>query len=190
MIRDSHSSYIFHCGELLSQFIVNMYAKIEAEHLLFLQLNQNQPSRDYYMNLQDAMARDGDISNVGQQTILPSTFTGGPRYMHECTQDAMAYVCHYGRPDLFVTFTCNPNWKELLLGQAAYQHRDLVARVFCQKVIKLMHLITMAEIFGTVCCHMYTDMSVLMKKYHKANAWLNEPSWLQQMMTWVASIMT
>jgi hypothetical protein len=50
--------------------------------------------------------------------ILPSTFTGGPRYMHERTQDAMTYVRHYGRPDLFITFTCNPCWdeiKELLL---------------------------------------------------------------------------
>ena len=38
--------------------------------------------------------------------------------MHEYAQDAMTYVRAYGRPDLFITFTCNPTWdeiKELLL---------------------------------------------------------------------------
>jgi hypothetical protein len=34
--------------------------------------------------------------------ILPSTYTGGPRYMHERTQDAMTYVRHYGR---YLTYT-------------------------------------------------------------------------------------
>ncbi|XP_067930639.1 uncharacterized protein [Watersipora subatra] len=45
--------------------------------------------------------------------ILPSSFTGGPRYMHERTQDAMTYVRNYGRPDLFITFTCNSKWDEI-----------------------------------------------------------------------------
>ena len=43
--------------------------------------------------------------------------------MHERTQDAMIYVRTYGRPDLFVTFTCNPSWPEItdniFPGQAA-----------------------------------------------------------------------
>ena len=43
--------------------------------------------------------------------------------MHEKTQDAMTYVRKYGRPDLFITFTCNPSWpeikNELMRGQSA-----------------------------------------------------------------------
>jgi hypothetical protein len=39
-------------------------------------------------------------------------------------QDAMAIVCVYGRPDLFINITCNPNWPEiiceLLFGQQAF----------------------------------------------------------------------
>jgi len=30
--------------------------------------------------------------------------------MHEYVQDAMTYVRAYGRPDLFITFTCNLTW--------------------------------------------------------------------------------
>ncbi|GFR28798.1 ATP-dependent DNA helicase [Trichonephila clavata] len=46
--------------------------------------------------------------------VLPSSFTGRSRYMHERTQDAMTYVRHFGRPDLFITFTCNPKWPEIV----------------------------------------------------------------------------
>ena len=50
---------------------------------------------------------------IRQLVILPSSFTGGPRSLHEKSQDAMAYVRNYGKPDLFITMTCNPNWPEI-----------------------------------------------------------------------------
>lgn len=77
---------------------------------------------------------------MGQMVVLPSSFTGGPRYMHERTQDAMTYVRHYGRPDLFITFTCNPKWEEitqnLFSGQKSHDRHDIIARVFHLKVKK------------------------------------------------------
>lgn len=54
--------------------------------------------------------------------------------MHEHAQDALAYVRQYGRPDLFITMTCNPKWdeitSELLPGQRSIDRHDIVARVF------------------------------------------------------------
>ncbi|XP_044741944.1 uncharacterized protein LOC123302915 [Chrysoperla carnea] len=92
--------------------------------------------------------------------VLPSSFTGGPRYMHERTQDAMTYVRHYGRPDLFITFTCNPKWPEitelLRQGQKSHDRHDIVARVFNVKVKHMMKLLTVGSIFGKTKCHMYT----------------------------------
>lgn len=41
---------------------------------------------------------------MGKIVVLPSSFTGGPRYMHERTQDAMTYLRHHGRPDLLITY--------------------------------------------------------------------------------------
>ncbi|CAE1318267.1 unnamed protein product [Acanthosepion pharaonis] len=80
--------------------------------------------------------------------------------MHEMTQDAMTYVRHCGRPDLFITFTCNPKWveitRELFPGQQ-YSHRpDLIARVFRLQLRKLMDLILKGQVFGRAKCHMYT----------------------------------
>lgn len=58
--------------------------------------------------------------------------------MHERTQDAMTYVRQYGRPDLFITFTCNPKWKDikdvLYPGQMSHDRHDIVARVFHIKI--------------------------------------------------------
>ncbi|GFQ76040.1 helitron_like_N domain-containing protein [Trichonephila clavata] len=108
----------------------------------------------------DAVVSEGNVSDVGQLIILPSSFTGSPRYMHERTQDAMTYVRNYGRPDLFITFTCNPAWpeieNELLLGQKPHNRHDLLARVFHGKLKILMNLITKGKIFGVVQCYMYT----------------------------------
>ena len=113
--------------------MVDMYAKIETERLIYIRLNQRSLRADNYIHLRDSVADGAAASDLGQAVILPSSFTGGPRYMHEKTQDAMTYVRHYGRPDLFITFTCNPSWvelmQELLPNQAARDRHDLVARV-------------------------------------------------------------
>lgn len=78
--------------------------------------------------------------------------------MNEYAQDAMTYVARYGKPDLFITFTCNPTWEEvkdhLMIGQSPIDRHDIVARVFRQKLLKLMDLITKSELFGEVRCHM------------------------------------
>jgi hypothetical protein len=89
-----------------------------------------------YQGLQDRvrnMAADAN-ARVGNIIILPATFTGSPRHMQQLYQDAMAIVRKYGKPDIFATFTCNPNWpeivRELLPGQTSSDRPDLVARLF------------------------------------------------------------
>jgi hypothetical protein len=61
--------------------------------------------------------------------------------MQQCFHDSMAIVRKYGRPDLFITFTCNPNWKEitdnLLEKQNSSSRPDLVSRVFNLKLKEL-----------------------------------------------------
>ena len=75
--------------------------------------------------------------------ILPSTFNGSPRAMNENYQDAMALVRKFGKPDLFITMTCNPSWREItenLEGLQKVEHRpDLVSRVFQLKLKSLQN---------------------------------------------------
>lgn len=53
--------------------------------------------------------------------------------MHEYAQDGMCYLRNHSRPDLFVTFTCNPKWREitveLMEGEAPICRHDLTARI-------------------------------------------------------------
>ncbi|XP_045455661.1 uncharacterized protein LOC123665392 [Melitaea cinxia] len=114
----------------------------------------------------NTLLRYGMLTNqylVDQYAKIESerlAYIRGPRYLHEKSQDAMTYVRNYGKPDLFITATCNPNWSEIkenintnLTPQDRY---DIVNRVFHLKVQKLLHLINKSHIFGPPRCHMYT----------------------------------
>jgi hypothetical protein len=74
--------------------------------------------------------------------ILPSSFQGGEHTMGQLYQDAMARVHKFGKPDLFVTFTCNPKWKEitdvLLSRQTTKDRFKLVTHVFNLKLDALL----------------------------------------------------
>ena len=137
-----------------------MYANIETERLNFLRHNQKKLWAEQYIHLQDAMASDQNPEDIGEMIILPSSFTGSSRYMHEYTWDSMTYVQNYGRPDLFITFTCNPNWpetqRELSDGQPAHSWHDIIGRVFHLKVKILWDLLTKGQIFGATRCILYS----------------------------------
>ena len=146
---------------LFQQFLVDAYCKIETERLHFLRREQTALRAHCYQDLRDAILDgDGDPRNVGCRIILPSTFTGGPRYMHEHQQDAMTYVRKYGHPDLFITTTTNPNWPEikdnLLPGQDAHDRPDIVARVFRLKVQKLLEMLKSEMVFGKPQAWLYS----------------------------------
>ena len=95
MVRQN-VSILLRAKRLFQQFLVDAYCKIETERLHFLRREQTALRADCYQDLRDAIIDgDGDPRNVGRRIILPSTFTGGPRYMHERQQDAMTYVRKY-----------------------------------------------------------------------------------------------
>ncbi|KAL4098553.1 hypothetical protein QTP88_023139 [Uroleucon formosanum] len=161
MVRKELDNHLLRYGPLFNQYLVDMYAKIEIERLNFIRNHQNKLRADKYIHLKDAVERqDVDADQFGKLVVLPSYFTGGPRFMHERAQDALTYVRHYGSSDLFVTFTCNPKWQEiqesLLRGKKHYHHPDIIARVFNRKVKELIDLLTKGDLFGKVRCHIYS----------------------------------
>ncbi|XP_061395554.1 uncharacterized protein LOC133331174, partial [Musca vetustissima] len=97
MIRRNTLNHIVNCRELFHQYIVDMYAKIETERLMYIRHNQSKLRVDNYIHLQDAINSNIDVNpnELGRAIILPATFTGSPRHMQEYTQDAMAYVRSY-----------------------------------------------------------------------------------------------
>ena len=86
--------------------------------------------------------------------MLPRTFAGGDRDMQRRFLDAMAIVQRSGKPDYFITMTCNPYWEEiteeLLPGQMPQDRPDLVARVYSAKQQDMMDLLTKGKHYGEV----------------------------------------
>ncbi|KAG9319383.1 hypothetical protein KVV02_002733 [Mortierella alpina] len=135
--------YFWLFGRLSQQYVVDQYAKIEAGRLFYIKNNQKKLRVDLYKGIMDAINRDRGANETGRLVVLPSSFAGGPRYMNALYQDAMTIVRYYGKPDLFITFTCNPNWDEikaqLMPGQVPADRPDLVSRVFQLKLKALLH---------------------------------------------------
>ncbi|KAI9114612.1 hypothetical protein K1719_014310 [Acacia pycnantha] len=114
MRRKSEISVILHAKKLLQQFIVDGYAMVESDRLDYIKKHQKELRVDLYSGLSDAVTRgEMDPLSTGRRVILPSSFTGGARYMIQNYQDAMAICAWAGYPDIFITFTCNPMWPKL-----------------------------------------------------------------------------
>ncbi|KAG7177471.1 putative Helitron helicase-like domain at N-terminus-containing protein 2 [Homarus americanus] len=147
-------NYLLLGRRLFQQFLVDAYCKIETERLKFWRREQQSLRAENYSDLRDSLlAADGDPNQVGRRIVLPATYTGGPRYLHEKRSDAMAFVRHYGTADYFITMTCNPRWPEIVdnsaPGQESHDRPDIVARVFRLKVKKFMEHMKKG-IFGTL----------------------------------------
>jgi hypothetical protein len=69
----------------------------------------------------------------------------------------MTLVQRFGKPDYFVTMTCNPYWekvgKELLLGQTLQDHPELVVRVYRSKLRNLHDRLIKKKHFGEVLAY-------------------------------------
>ncbi|XP_027076324.1 uncharacterized protein [Coffea arabica] len=159
-MREADRSMLLHTGRLLQQFVVDIYVKIETSRLDFHRKNQNDIRTEILQGVMDSIAAGkSEGKQVGRRVYLPSSFIGGPRDMRRRYVDAMALVQKFGKPDLFITMTCNTQWKEiqenLKYGESAQERPDLVSRVFRAKFEMLKAEILKKKIFGEVaaCVH-------------------------------------
>ncbi|XP_073136809.1 uncharacterized protein [Henckelia pumila] len=102
---------------------------------------------------------ENNAGNVGHKIVLPSTFVGSPRDMYQRYQDAMILVQTYGKPDLMITMTCNPNWHEikeqLLPGKSPQDRPDLITRIFKIKFDEFKKDVVDRGVLGRVRSYSY-----------------------------------
>ena len=107
----------------------------------------------------DILGETTSGETIGRRIILPSSYTGGERYYRRRFQDALAIVRKFGKPDFFITFTCNPEWPEILSelkqNQKPNDRPDICVRVFKQKLDKLMKALTSQRLLGEVIAHVH-----------------------------------
>ena len=155
--RPDSYDLLFRTGRLFQQYVVSVYCCIEQSRMDFYRKHQSDIRGDYLSGLYDAVSRgDCDGSEVGSRIILPSSFTGGPRYMYSHYLDALAICRKLGNPQFFITFMCNVNWPEIRRYMAEYPHltasdrADVVCRVFEQKIVSFIKFLKKGRPFGCV----------------------------------------
>jgi hypothetical protein len=137
-----------------------MFAKLEQNNFKWIRHNQGTIRSERYQGLKVALSMgDSTGITVGRTIVLPSTVTCSPRQMQQINQGSMAIVRKFGKPDLFITMTCNPRWQEitdlLLPGQQAHDRPDVVARVFNAKLKALMVDLLEKNVFGKVAAKIH-----------------------------------
>ncbi|CAG8740328.1 23639_t:CDS:2 [Dentiscutata erythropus] len=86
----------------------------KSERLNYLRFNQDKLRKELYQGLYDSYYSGiTNASNIGTQTVLTSSFMGSSRDLYQRYQDSMALVQTFGKPDLFITITCNSKWTEV-----------------------------------------------------------------------------
>lgn len=160
-IRNVHSHFnaFFKSGRLIQQYAVDQFAKIENARFNFYRKSASQKKfrAARYAAIVDAIENGADNENIGRKIYLPATHYGSPGWYAAVFQDFMSIIRQYGRPDLFITFTTNPAWKEitgsLFPGQCASDRPDITSRVFHGKLNLLLRLVTVEQILGRVVAY-------------------------------------
>ncbi|XP_074298442.1 uncharacterized protein LOC141629321 [Silene latifolia] len=147
-------------GRCLQQYVVDMYVNLENTRLDFYRNNQDTIRAELYQGLLDTVeSGESSAANVGRRIVLPENYIGGPRDMRKRYLNSMTLVQRFGKPDLFVTMTCNANWpeikRELAAGEEAQNRPDVVARVFRAKLVALKKKVMEEKIFGEVAALIY-----------------------------------
>jgi len=157
--RWSGDNTLFYGGRLFQEYVCIAAVKMENTRLQWIRFNQDHLRASTYTIYVKWVNDNKDTPNVGNPFILPGTYTGGPRFMQGKYLDAMTICRKMGKPDLFITMTCNTNWPEitsaLLPGQVAADRCDLVSRVFKLKKDALMKGLLKDGWCGRVCAHCY-----------------------------------
>jgi len=101
--------------------------------------------------------------SVGRIRILPASHPGSQRNLYKHYMDAMAINTKFGAPNLLVTFTMNPAWKEMTdalrvgdygsFEQMSHYRPDLIMRVFYAKFKVFLADILHHQAFGKVIAY-------------------------------------
>lgn len=155
-MRQNKFSVLHYSRRLFQQYVVDTWASCDLNKLDWLCMNQTTIRADLYNGLADKLQRDEntDVASLGKRFILLSSYTGGDRYMQQLYQDSMALVRRFGRPDLLITFTANPNWPDIQEALKDFpekkpeDHLEIVVRAFRLRQKRLLDELKKGNIFG------------------------------------------
>ncbi|XP_071717984.1 uncharacterized protein [Rutidosis leptorrhynchoides] len=125
--RSGVYSLMLRLGRLFQQYVVTVYCSIELDRMDYIRMKHQDIRNEYLTGLHNAINRgDRTGADVGSRTILPASFTGGPRYMFSHYLDAVA-ICRVFASD----------------------RADIIARVFHSKVEEFVTFLKQEKHIGS-----------------------------------------
>ena len=129
---------------------------VESQRLSYFRHNQSSFRSKVLKGLEEALHRgETDSYTAGMRITLPTSFTGGMRYMFNNCQDAMAICKKYGYPDLFIIITCNSGWPKInsfitSRNLKVEDRPDISCQVFKMKLDRMIADFKKGKPFGKV----------------------------------------
>ncbi|KZW00782.1 hypothetical protein EXIGLDRAFT_574508, partial [Exidia glandulosa HHB12029] len=124
------------------------WSSVEESRLFYLRTHQHANDTD---EPEDEYVGEGDDDPSGD-IRLPSSFMHSPAWTNANVADCLALRRRLGNITLFITFTFNPKWPEVVLqlrpGQTVHDRPDVVIRAFKARfavVLKLLHTLFGSE---------------------------------------------
>jgi hypothetical protein len=150
-------THVQRCERLALEYYCDMWAQVEsrAAHFHRSPAQQAKYRGARVAAIEDQLSSGVPASEIGNAVVrLPSSFVGSARFYQQLYLDAMALPRRFGKPDLFITMTCNPHWNEIRQAVPSdshwKHHPDIVARAFVLKMRCLIKDIVKMQIFGKV----------------------------------------
>ena len=147
--RNPQSTQIWHYhARILREPHFNIFGCLANEYIDDM-FSHNLESRLWYICMNQERLRHEDAALMGVNDVVPSenvylpvSFLGLSCWASDEIANSLAIASSLGSPTFFITITSNVNWpeiqSELLPGQSALDHPQVVCRVFKRK---LSHLI-------------------------------------------------
>ncbi|XP_039776587.1 uncharacterized protein LOC120644102 [Panicum virgatum] len=150
------------CGRETQAYEVDGYCCVEREridHYRTPSFQRKYRSATYHSLASNVSSGIRSGSSASQRIILPASFTGSPRYLYQKYHDCIGICRKYGCPDLFVTFTSNAAWPEIVEALPPGLHPsdrlEIVDWVFKMKLNILMDDIKKKKFFGPINAVVY-----------------------------------
>lgn len=126
------------------KFLADGFIMLKTQRLTRLRKKQSKLHVEEYTLHDTNSSKPFSTSKKSKIIVLPSSFVGGKRFMDSFYFDGMSIFVALGFPDLFITFTCNPNWQKIqrcLIKENLKPHdrSNIVTRVFKIKFNQLLN---------------------------------------------------
>ncbi|CAG8496235.1 7053_t:CDS:2 [Cetraspora pellucida] len=142
-----HEQRFLTFGRLTSEYLVDMYSRVEEERLNYILNEKKRLNKEKLVQQRNNITiEDYEHDDDNESSLhLPASFLGSKKWCSTRVANALALARCRGNPSFFITMTTNPNWEEirsqLCPGQNASELTLIVVRAFHSRLGKLKDIL-------------------------------------------------